>query len=518
MLPFYQNIPFFSILLAMAGGVVTSLLRDSRRAFALSLTILGLCSAANGLLSAILFRHNESFVYILGHYPAPWGNELRAGPLEALLVSVFALVMLLCLLGGRTDIQADILPRKRPLYYIMMDLLWASLLVMIYTNDIFTSYVFIEINTIASCAIVMAKDTGHTNMATIRYIIMSQLGSGLYLLSLSLLYGITGHLLFPQLKLAVGALAISGRYALPLTVLTGLMVLGLSINSALYPFPSWLPGAHGNATTASSAILSGLVLKGYILLLIKIIYQVYTLPIARNTHILSVLFILAILAMFMGSWYAMKENHLKRMIAYSSVAQIGYIFLGIGMGTPAGLTAAIFQVIAHAFTKPLLFLTAGEMIRVSGHRKQLYYLRGAAHKAPLAGVGFTLGSLSMIGLPLLGGFVTKFMLADAGAELGWPMLLVFAILAVSSVMNALYYLPVILLIWTQTSEVVDASLPEDEEELPAAVALGYDSASLAPAMPVSFGVAVPVLMAGVVFLGIFYTPLATLITQGLALL
>ncbi|MBQ5754827.1 MAG: sodium:proton antiporter, partial [Oscillospiraceae bacterium] len=261
MLPLYQNIPFLCILLAMVSGVITSLIRSSRAALGLCLGMLSACCAANLYLAVTLFAGSESFRYMLGHFPAPWGNELRAGPLEAMLAAAFALVMILCILGGLDDIKSDILPKKQPFYFLMLDLLWASLLVMLYTNDIFTAYVFIEINTIASCAIVMAKDTGHTNMATIRYMIMSQLGSGMFLLSISLLYGITGHLLFPQLQQGIALLDSTGSYALPLTVLTGLMVLGLSIKAALYPFHDWLPSAHGNATTASSAILSGLVLK-----------------------------------------------------------------------------------------------------------------------------------------------------------------------------------------------------------------------------------------------------------------
>ncbi|MCI6740681.1 MAG: hypothetical protein MR579_08150 [Bacteroidales bacterium] len=513
MLPFYQNIPFFCILLSMVGGVITSLICSPRWALRLHLGILAVCCAANAHLACILFRSGESFTYMLGHYPAPWGNELRAGPLEAMLCALFALVMFLCVLGGLEDIQHDILPKKLPLYYLMLNLLWSSMLVMVYTNDLFTAYVFIEINTIASCAIVMAKDTGHTNMATIRYIIMSQLGSGLFLLALALLYGITGQLLFPSLRQAIGLLDTTGNYALPLTVLTGLMVLGLAIKSALYPFHAWLPGAHGNATTASSAILSGLVLKGYIILLIKILYQVYTLPVAEKSHIFDVLFVLAVIAMVMGSWYAMKENHLKRMIAYSSVAQVGYIFLGIGMGTAAGMTAAIFQVMAHAFTKPLLFVSAGELIRVSGHHKQLYYLRGAAHRAPLAGVGFTVGGLSMIGLPLLGGFVTKLFLAQASLELGWQNLLAFGVLAISSVLNALYYLPVILLIWTHGTPLKE-ELDSGLRQAPCrSKPMDFDLP-----LPPSFAVAAVCLMAGVVFLGVFFNPTADLIHQGLALL
>ena len=113
MLPFYQNIPFFCILLSMVGGVITSLICSPRWALRLHLGILAVCCAANAHLACILFRSGESFTYMLGHYPAPWGNELRAGPLEAMLCALFALVMFLCVLGGLEDIQHDILPKEQ---------------------------------------------------------------------------------------------------------------------------------------------------------------------------------------------------------------------------------------------------------------------------------------------------------------------------------------------------------------------------------------------------------------------
>ena len=141
---------------------------------------------------------NTYFVYAMGKFPSPWGNELRAGPLEAGLALVFCIVMACSLLGGLKDIFEDILPGKQNLYFVMMDMLLASLLSMLYTNDIFTGYVFIEINTIAACAIVMAKDNNQTLVATMRYLVMSLLGSGLFLISLALLYSITGHLLMPH--------------------------------------------------------------------------------------------------------------------------------------------------------------------------------------------------------------------------------------------------------------------------------------------------------------------------------
>ena len=297
--------------------------------------------------------------YMMGHFPAPFGNEIRFGPLEAIMAISFCLVMGMSILGGLKDIYHDIRPGKQNLYFLMINLLLCSLLALIYTNDMFTAYVFIEINTLVACAIVMSKDSGETIVATIRYLIMSLLGSGLFLMGLSMLYGITGHLLMVPLQDSIKELVASGQYAIPLTVVVGLMALGIAIKSALYPFHSWLPGAHGSATTSSSAILSGLVLKGYIILLIKMVYRVFTPEIMAELQITNVLLVFGVVGMIMGSVKALKERHIKRMIAYSSVAQIGYIFMGIGLGSTVGIVASCFHILAHAFTKPMLFCSAG---------------------------------------------------------------------------------------------------------------------------------------------------------------
>lgn len=502
MVPFYQHIPFFSILLCLMTGIFTSLCHKGKRALTIHLGMLGVLFVGTLYLLIQVTLSGESFLYMLGMLGHPFGNELRCGPLEAGLCLAFICVMALCVLGGLEDIFEDVHPSKQPLYFVMCDLLLASLMALVYTNDLFTAYVFIEVNTIASCALVMAKDKGATIVATMRYLVMSLLGSGLFLFGVSLLYWITGHLLIPNIHEEILVLFAEGAYAVPLTIILGMMMVGLCVKSALYPFHTWLPDAHGSATTTSSAILSGLVLKGYIVLMIKLIYQVFSPEIFRELHLHQVLFILGLLAMVMGSVHAVKETHVKRMIAYSSVAQIGYIYLGIGLGVRAAAVAAVYQILVHAFTKPLLFVCAGEMAGASQHHKHMYYLRGAAHRSLLAGIGFTLGGLSMVGLPLLGGFAVKFYLAESALLGPWEMILALGALAVSSVLNALYYIPLIINIWS-------VDLHGDENPLP--------DAAKKP-VRASFALAVCALMAGVILLGVFLQPMAEFLAMGLELI
>ncbi len=496
MLPWYQNIPFVCIFLCMISGITMPLHKRGKGAFAATVFVCFAVAALSAVLLGILYTENLRFTFKMGHYPAPWGNEIAAGPLEAMLCLLFSTVMGLSLLGGRAAQEHDILEPKQPYFFVMINLLLAALLALTYTNDIFTAYVFIEISTIAACAIVMARDTAKTIAATIRYLVISLLGSGLFLIGIVLLYCITGHLLMPQLQQKIAELVATGAYTEPLTVVVGLITIGVAIKCALFPFYAWLPLAHGGATTSASAVLSGLVLKGYIVLLIKLYYCVFTIGTIRSLRITSVLFVFGICGMIAGSVAAIREEHIKRMLAYSSVAQIGYVFLGLGLGTDAGMCAAVLQILVHAVTKPLLFLCAGRLSEVQGHEKSLYRLRGAALTDKAAGLGFTIGALSMIAIPLFAGFSAKWLFADASLNNPlklWPALLA---LAASSVLNAMYYVPSTIALWTPSGYMAAGPVLKDKNNM----------------------VAVAALACGVIGLGVFTLPVLRIIARGLALL
>lgn len=460
-MPFVNNVPFFSIFLAMLAGIVMPLIKNGR----IALRVTEGATVVIGLLSAWLLQatlaSGESFTFMMGHFPAPWGNELRAGVLEALMSLVFCIVMLLSLEGGKRDMFDDISPQKQSGYCLMLNLMLASLLALVYTNDLFTAYVFIEINAITACAIVMARRPGSSLVASIRYLVMSCVGSGLFLMGVTLLYGCTGHLLMPGLDTAIAALAASGEYWTPLLMSVTLIVVGIAIKSALFPFHGWLPNAYASATTSGSAVQSGLISKGYVLLLIKLICRVFTLETMRQLHILQVLFVLGLAGMLFCSVRALQEQSVKRMLGYSSAAQVAYIFMGIGLGSTVGLVAACYQILAHTFTKPMLFTSAGVLIRASGGQKNWAAQRGTARKNPLAGVAFTVGGLSLCGLPLLAGFSAKYYLGMAAMDSPGKLLAALLVLGGSSVLNALYYLPAIVAIWFKPAE--DRPEPEKVE-------------------------------------------------------
>ncbi|MCI9537498.1 MAG: sodium:proton antiporter [Eubacterium sp.] len=443
-----QNFPFFNIIMCLAGGVTCSVLRGKyARRLTMGLLTVILCMSA--FVLAFVFRTGESYTFMMGHFPAPWGNEIRVGILEALMAVFFSLIMILSILGGGKYILSDIIETKQNLFYVLINLMMSSLLALIYTNDLFTAYVFIEINTIAAGGLILIRDTGHTLVAATKYMIMSLIGSGLILIGLSMLYGITGHLLMSNIHESVIQINANGQYTIPLTVIIVFICVGLAIKSALFPFHSWLPDAYSYGTAASSAILSSLVSKSYIFLLIKIFYRVIGLDIIMHYHVENILFVFAILGMILGSVSAIHQMDIRRMIAFSSVAQIGYIYMGIGLDTEAGILAALFHVISHAASKSLLFISARGLSEVSGNSKLFPDLKGAGYRNIIAGIGFSTGALSMIGIPLFAGFTSKVYFALATLESSpfklWTAMIA---LAISTVLNAVYFLHTVLTIYT----------------------------------------------------------------------
>lgn len=457
---FVQNVPCFSILAAMFAAIITSALKG-KAARRLSLCMTGAVGVMSAFLLAFLMGTGESYVYVMGHFPAPWGNELRAGMLEAAMALLFCVIMLLALWGGMEEARRDLEADKANFYYIMADLMLASNLALVYTNDLFTAYVFVEINTIAACGLILGKFNDLTIAAGVRYMIMSLMGSGLLLLGISFFYDMTGHLLLSNIKESILLLWQTGEYRVPLIVTIGLVSVGLAIKSALWPFHAWLPNAYGNATASSSAMLSSIVSKGYIFLLVKIIYRVTGAEVFAGSGIINVLFVFGIIGMVLGSLDAVRQKNLRRMVAYSSVAQIGYIFMGIGLGSAAGAGAGLYHIFAHAAAKSLVFVAAFGLIKVSAGNADIQGLRGAGFRNKVAGVGFVAGSLSMVGIPGFGGFVSKLMFAEASLERPAYAVVVLAALAVSTVLNAIYFMRVVLILYTPlTAEEKAAGMKE----------------------------------------------------------
>lgn len=248
-----------------------------------------------------------------------------------------------------------------------------------------------------------------------------------------------------------------GTYRIPMIITIGLMTVGLAIKSALFPFHSWLPDAYGYSTVSSAAMLSSLVSKGYIFLLIKIFYRVIGFEFIAGSKILNILFVFGLCGMIFGSVSAIWEKDIRRMISFSSVAQIGYIYMGFGLGTEAGMIASIFHILAHAATKSLLFISAIGLTDVSAGSRSFFDLTGAGYRNKIAGIGFAVGSFSMVGIPMFSGFVSKLLFAEAAAgDPSWKMFPTLIVLAISTILNAIYFLKTVLRIYVPEKASVEA--------------------------------------------------------------
>lgn len=445
---FIKNFPFITIVFSLFCAIVCFAFKDKKARFVSYFLLI-----ASGIMSvSVLFYNLKSeigyFVYRMGHYDAPIGNEISAGLLEPAFILLFEVVMLLSLMGGSHRIMKDVSEDKQKYFCIMVNLTHAALAALCYTNDIFTGYVFIEICTLASCSLLMLTKRTRAVVAATRYMIFGLIGSSLVLVGIILLYSITGQLLFPQLYSSIQSLWATGEYTFPLTIALGLIVSGLAIKSGMFPFHFWMPDTYGTATPSASGILSGVISKAYIFLLLKVIFRVIGYEVFLQTNIQYVLFLFGILGMIVGSVSAIKTNNINFMIAYSSAAQIGYIYMGLGLGTKGAIVAALFQIVAHSLTKPMLFLSASGLCDTIDGKQDFASIRSSAYNNKIAATAYSAGALSMVGIPIFVGFIPKLLFSTSAFGHGIQTYLMLIALAISTILNVLYFLRTLINIYS----------------------------------------------------------------------
>ena len=315
-------------------------------------------------------------------------------------------------------------------FYALFLIMVAGMNGLVLATDLFQVYLFLEVAAVASYALV-AFGLGYDELeASFKYLMLSVVASAFILISVAVLFGLTGSLGFDAVGRALQAL----QPGLPAVLCAVLFIAGFGLKAALMPFHAWLPDAHPSAPAPISAMLSGLLIKvSGIYALTRILFGVFGLsPLLSN-----VLMGLGILSMVAAALLALGQTDMKRMLAYSSISQVGYIVLGIGLGTPLGILGGLFHLINHAVAKGLLFLNSGSVQTATGTRN-LDEMGGLAKRMPFTAATSLVGSLSIAGVPPLGGFWSKLIIIVALVQAGrWP----YAVVAVlASVLTLWYYL------------------------------------------------------------------------------
>lgn len=431
-------IPLLTIMGLMICAFVMPLLKSKKMICSGYMTLNSIVFILN-IINVWYVSLHGTYILDIGHFKAPFGIVFRIGEIETVIGLLFAFVMLMIAWYSYFGLEKEISSKRTGFFYTLIALLLASLLGIVYTYDLFNGFVFIEVSTLAACGIIVIKDKKENIRATLKYLILSSLGSGLVLMGIALVYSMSGHLSMGHIQSALSVNQLGNENSILISLI--LFTVGLGIKGAMFPLHIWLPDAHSSAPSPSSAILSALVIKAPIIFLIKIYYLVYGYDILSGTVVLDLLLIFGSLGMIVGSLLARSQKELKRMIAYSSVSQMGYIFFGIGLGNRLGLAMAVYHMVAHGVTKSSLFLAAGSFIEQTGH-KMIEDFKGIGKEMPVTLGIFTISALSMIGIPVLPGFISKWNLSMAAIESGRIYLL--AILLASSLLNASYYFPIII--------------------------------------------------------------------------
>ena len=436
-----EQLPIINLLLFLFMALLIPLLK--RKPFKITLIlgfiVIGLVLSSSAYL--LWYVNNvDTISYTFGGHESRFGIEFIVDPFSALFTTIIVGLAAIIYVYSSGDATEGIEKTEYGRYYVLLFILLMSMFGILYTNDLFNTYVFIEILSITTCAIISIKKKKDTYTSAFRYVMMNELGSLSYLFGVALLYMATGY---TNISLVGESIQNAfSLYPLNIVISLGFMAIGLFIKAAIFPFHIWLPDAHSSAPSTSSAILSAIVIKVYILVLVKILFRVFNLNILNEMHFSTILLILAGTAMLMGSVFAIAQKDVKRMLGYSSVAQMGYILLGIGLLSFEGLRAAFFHILSHGLMKTALFLSVGEIIYYKKTRK-VNDFDGMGFIMPVAMGVFSIAALGMIGLPLTSGFISKLNLGLAVLDKNQIIFLVILIL--SSLLNVIYYLPIIIL-------------------------------------------------------------------------
>jgi multicomponent Na+:H+ antiporter subunit D len=372
--------------------------------------------------------------YELGNWPVPFGIGLTIGPLSAMMLMIISGASTVALAAGRESMNAEVGEEHQALLYSCWLLAMTGLLGIAVTGDAFNIFVFMEISSLASYVLVANGPKRQALTASFKYLVTGTLGATFYLIGVGYLYMMTGTLNIADMATRLADVSDT----LPVMIAGGFVILGVALKAALFPMHAWMPNAYQYAPTPVAIFFAACATKVALFVMLRFQYELFLPNLGPQASFLSSWLIpLCVGGFLVGSAVAMFERDLKRMLGYSSVAQLGYIVLGISLSSSAGVTAAMIHFFNHALIKAALFVAVAGMVLRFGS-SNIEQLAGVGKRMPLTTLGFVLAGVSLIGVPLTAGFISKWYLIQAVLELGGLGILLTILILVSSLMAVVY--------------------------------------------------------------------------------
>ena len=416
---------------------------------------------------------SEPVIQRIGGFTPPFCINLFAGPVGVMFAGLIALAGLGIAIYAISYIRTGPTVRYHMLYMLL--LIGATGVVL--TGDVFNLFVFFEVLCISSYALVAFFGDRSGLEAAAKYLIQGAVGSALLLMGIGLLYGLYGTLNMADIASRIGSISDTSVF-LPLA----LILSGLGVEAAIFPLNAWLPDAHSSAPSSISAILSGIAIEVGLYAAVRMIFTVF-----GATSILVFLLFLGVLTVLVGELCAFAQTNIKRMLAYSSIGQIGLILFAFSMASSGSVTGGLFQLLTHTLSKALLFLAAGYMIHRSGSM-EISSLNGMGRRMPLTSIAFTFGAFSIVGLPPFVGFPSKFLIVRSALEQQQTLFTVLlGIVLLGTLVEGAYFFRVVQALYFRKSSGESTSR------------------SLAPALPV---ISMLILAALIVLVGVYPQPVA----------
>ena len=411
------HLPVLLVVVPLVAAPIAALLNHPRLSWAVAVAAtLWALYAALELLSQTMAA--GEIHYELGGWAAPYGIEYVVDPVNAWVVVIVALIGALVAPYARVSVEREITEDRIPLFYAAFILCLTGLLGIAVTGDVFNVFVFLEISSLSAYALIALGSDRRALTASFQYLIMGSVGATFIVIGIGLMYVMTGTL--NMADLADRLPEVSGTRTIP--VAFTFLTVGITLKLALFPLHLWLPNAYTYAPSAVTAFIASTATKVGVYLLLRFFFTIFGVTFSFDVMQLDrILMPLALIAIVTMSLVAIYQENVKRLLAYSSVAQIGYMVLGISFASVLGLTAGILHLFNHALMKGALFMSMGcVMYRVGSVR--LERMNGLGRAMPWTMAAFVVGGLSLIGVPFTVGFISKWYLVQAALEQGmWPV-------------------------------------------------------------------------------------------------